>query len=819
LEKLKERFNFDLKQNYVLMNIYPNTLLLNKKMYLLYNFWNKRREFFLLTNDDKESRRFFNYIGFLSLNFNIHYKNKHFDYFNKWSSSYLQYSDFIIKNYIDFNYDKLFINCRYSLDYTIFDNIFSKYTVNERKKYYYLNNNFFLKEFIFKLSKKKEHLKLKDYLLRDLLDYYFLLNDNYNDKLNIYNWKKIYYYNLYKKIYIYIFLYIKKKIKRKIFNYYLLKNNNIFFNKYLKNNNILFSKYLKNNNIFFNKYLKNNKKKDNINFKNFFQYLYFTKRMNRSIFGYKLRLDRRRASIFFREKFSSMIGHFFYKNFKKKNFYSFLNKFNNKKLSTRTFFRLNNIMYDQRFKKKILSKSSFLKKKKRMNYRLFKKLRKFYYIPDPKKTRKQVYKRFKKNILWKLKRKKKKKAQMRFTGTKFNLEFYNLRNRYKNKMKALALKKKTTPLYHYYKKKINNYVKFRGNWIKVKHYELPYYIFKKYEFNIFKKKRDFLEKEDWNIFKFYRNLRKKPFKQNKKNWLYLYKNRGTKLRKLRFLKFVHFLMNKWRNICLKKKNKYKRYIKHQNRGFNNAWGRKKKAFWFFIKGLLYWKDVVKFKKNGNKLFNILYVKENSSEFLLLMYKNFFFISIEFIKLFNIYKLDKWVIESKKKYIFNFIFNIIYLFKLFLILFLCFINKVNKIRNIYKLSELKGLLFLKKKKRRLFKKKRKLKFLKRKLKFLKKKLKIKKVRLNFKKLKIINKKKEKRKNFQNNHRKLYIIRDIIGLKVFTKRKYNNKWKYNKNNYNKNNYNKNNYNKNNYNKNNYNKNNYNKNNYNKNILVKN
>jgi hypothetical protein len=119
---------------------------------------------------------------------------------------------------------------------------------------------------------------------------------------------------------------------------------------------MFFNKYLKNNNMFFNKYLKNKKKKENINFKNFFQYLYFTKRMNRSIFGYKLRLDKRRASIFFKEKFSSMIGHFIYKNFKKKNFYTFLNKFNNKKFSTRTFFRLNNIMYDQRFKKKILSK-------------------------------------------------------------------------------------------------------------------------------------------------------------------------------------------------------------------------------------------------------------------------------------------------------------------------------------------------------------------------------------------------------------------------------------------------------------------------------
>jgi hypothetical protein len=121
--------------------------------------------------------------------------------------------------------------------------------------------------------------------------------------------------------------------------------------------------------------------------------------MNRRIFGYKLRLDRRRASIFFKERFSSMISHIFYKNFKKKKFYSFLNKFNNNKFSARTFFKFNNLNYDQRFENKTLSGSSFLQKSKRMNHRLLKKLKKFYYIPDTEKTRKQVYKRFKKKVL------------------------------------------------------------------------------------------------------------------------------------------------------------------------------------------------------------------------------------------------------------------------------------------------------------------------------------------------------------------------------------------------------------------------------------
>ena len=84
MEKLKERFDIDLKENYRQVSFVPNLLLLNKKVYLLYNYFNKRKEFLLL-NYNKNSRYIFNYIGFFSLNFflNIRLDTIKFDYFKK----------------------------------------------------------------------------------------------------------------------------------------------------------------------------------------------------------------------------------------------------------------------------------------------------------------------------------------------------------------------------------------------------------------------------------------------------------------------------------------------------------------------------------------------------------------------------------------------------------------------------------------------------------------------------------------------------------------------------------------------------------------
>jgi len=84
LEKLKESFDFDLKKNYRQVSFIPNLLLLNKKVYLLYNYFNKGKEFLLL-NNNKNSRYIFNYIGFFSLNFflNIELNSAKYDYFKK----------------------------------------------------------------------------------------------------------------------------------------------------------------------------------------------------------------------------------------------------------------------------------------------------------------------------------------------------------------------------------------------------------------------------------------------------------------------------------------------------------------------------------------------------------------------------------------------------------------------------------------------------------------------------------------------------------------------------------------------------------------
>jgi hypothetical protein len=84
LEKLKERFDIDLKKNYKQVSFNPNLLLLNKKVYLLYNYFNKKKEFLLLSNN-KNTRYIFNYIGFFSLNFflNIEPNIIKIDYFKK----------------------------------------------------------------------------------------------------------------------------------------------------------------------------------------------------------------------------------------------------------------------------------------------------------------------------------------------------------------------------------------------------------------------------------------------------------------------------------------------------------------------------------------------------------------------------------------------------------------------------------------------------------------------------------------------------------------------------------------------------------------
>lgn len=88
-------------------------------------------------------------------------------------------NDFIIKNFIDDNNkNKKLTDLSISIDYLVFDDIFSPYKINEKKRFYYFFKNKFFSNFFFKLS-KKDSLKYKSLAYFYRLNYYILLHNNY----------------------------------------------------------------------------------------------------------------------------------------------------------------------------------------------------------------------------------------------------------------------------------------------------------------------------------------------------------------------------------------------------------------------------------------------------------------------------------------------------------------------------------------------------------------------------------------------------------------------------------------------------------------
>jgi hypothetical protein len=121
------------------------------------------------------------------LNFNIYKKNFQFDYFSRWSSSYIKLNDLIIKNFFDNkNKKKLLIEAKHSADYCIFDEIFFNYNINNKKKFFYSFKNKNLLNFYFKLS-KKDKLRFKSHFYVYFYNNFYLLNKNYYMDLNIKN--------------------------------------------------------------------------------------------------------------------------------------------------------------------------------------------------------------------------------------------------------------------------------------------------------------------------------------------------------------------------------------------------------------------------------------------------------------------------------------------------------------------------------------------------------------------------------------------------------------------------------------------------------
>jgi hypothetical protein len=695
LEKLKEKFDIDLKKNYKQVSFIPNLLLLNKKVYLLYNYFNKKKEFLLLKNN-KNSRYIFNFIGFFSLNFflNIELNVKKFDYFKKWSSSLLQYNNGIIRNFIDDIHDiKRLVEPLRRLDYIISDNIFNNYNININN-YFYLNRNNYVYNLFFKLS-KKDDLKLKPFYLNHLLEYYLLLNDNYNNKLNICNWKNSIRWNFIFNLILKIKFHLIKEIKKNNFFYFFYKmKKNIFSSNLFKKNN---------KNFFLRNFLKNNKKIYFYFFKQYFQHLHFLKKLNKRFFGFKSRFKKKRSLDFFKEKFLPIIYIMLYKTLKRRNFLSFLKK-NKKKNFIRNFYTF---IYNFKFNDRIISKKDFLKKKKILrSYRIIKKLKTFYYIPDTGKTRKQVYKRFKRSVFWKFYKKKLRKKKRRVVGLHFNLSVYNHRNRYKHRMKMLALKKTITPRFHYLKK--NNYKNINSRMVDINYKEVPFFVKRKYKLNIEKKKkRLFLKKKNWMKYKLFKKIKNQSVKKNKEEWINLYKERSGKLKKKNFFQYISFFKEKWNYHKKRNKRKYNQLWKDRTRSNNYAFVKKNNAFWFFQKILLYWKNLLKFKKKDNFI-NLNYIN-NCLNFLKKIYKQLFFLSVKF---FHFCILKNWINNFSS--ISFFIKKKIYLLKIYMYIYFFLIEKINI---TYKNSKINRFRWLKKKRKKkwffYFRKKLKLILLKKK----------------------------------------------------------------------------------------------------------
>jgi hypothetical protein len=182
LDISNRNINFDFKQNYFRLGFYANSLLLNKKMYLLYNFLNKKKEFFYLKNKKKEIGKSLNFLVLASFKFKyVNNKVCNSDYLKKKSSSFFQFSDFIYRNLNpmeDLNKKKFLVDTMNSLDYSIFDNVFLNYFLNNKKTFFYYNKNNIFLDFFFKL---KNNLKMKFnyFYLFYIYDNLYMLNRNF----------------------------------------------------------------------------------------------------------------------------------------------------------------------------------------------------------------------------------------------------------------------------------------------------------------------------------------------------------------------------------------------------------------------------------------------------------------------------------------------------------------------------------------------------------------------------------------------------------------------------------------------------------------
>lgn len=263
--------------NYSRLGFYANSLLLNKKTYLLYNIFNKKKEFFCFKNKREERVLYKSSLILNTLKLGLVCKNfAKFDYFGKWSSSQKKKNELIIKNFFDVYKKKVLAESSKLLDLSVFDSIFSNYLISTNTKFFYFyKNNIFL-EFMFKLTKKKK-MKFKNFIFSFLFDNFYFLSKNYQKIFFSFYWENKRIFKFFEIIKGYMKCFFIKKIKNNICMYFL-------FIKKLKSKNFHFLDMSNQKSRFFSFFLKN-KKNFHLNFLAiYFKFKYLRRKFNRRFY-------------------------------------------------------------------------------------------------------------------------------------------------------------------------------------------------------------------------------------------------------------------------------------------------------------------------------------------------------------------------------------------------------------------------------------------------------------------------------------------------------------------------------------------------------
>jgi len=168
-----------------------------------------------------------------------------------------------------------------------------------------------------------------------------------------------------------------------------------------------------------------------------------------------------------------------------------------------------------------------------------------------------------------------------------------------------------------------------------------------------------------------------------------YKKRKWRYRGYKLFKYISFLKKNWKLHIKRKNKKLMNFWKYRIRSNNLGVTKKNKAFWFFQKILLYWMNLLKYKKRANiTYYNYI---NNTVIFFKNIYKKLLLLNIKFFIFLN---LKQWYINLNS--ILYFLSTNIFFLNSYMFIFLFIINNTNI---LYKKKQPDIVKWLKKKRKR------------------------------------------------------------------------------------------------------------------------